>query len=123
MILRILSQGITCNYAYILINHSSCISCPETCNKCYYNETLKELKCLNCKSGYFLNPKNECISCGDHCSTCQFDERQNPICKGCFSGYMLTENNKCTSCPGICYSCKKMAKIYLNVLIIMIFMD
>ena len=97
----------SCDLGYTLFNYSSCISCPENCEICIYNQTLKYLECKTCKYGYFLNSKNKCVTCGDNCNSCELDTEKNPICKSCFSGYMLTEDNKCSiKCSENCSHCQ-----------------
>ena len=92
-----------CSSGYVKVN-DNCISCPNNCAACNYNDEDKSTQCYSCWSNYALNSEKECIYCGPNCQYCNIDKNNNPICVFCESGYTL-DDNKCWSCPTNCDQC------------------
>ena len=99
------SRNCFCDHPFILVNNSACVSCPEKCLKCQYNNITKKIECLKCNSGYIINSEKECTSCGEGCEYCFLNNGLEPICKACYSRIQLTEDKKCLLCPKNCNIC------------------
>ena len=91
-----------CNPGKIL-NGSSCISCPDNCDKCEYNKDTSSYKCLRCDTGYFLDQDQQCIKCEiTGCKYCDLDENRNQICLYCETNKIISEGKKCSDSLSYC---------------------
>ena len=113
-----------CNSYYTQSSHAICVSCPENCPYCKYNNITHKTECLRCDPGFTVNSKKKCTPCKEGCEYCFLNEDSEPICSLCFSRTFLSEDKKCLICPDNCKRCQldendqiKCIKCYdLNVL-------
>ena len=95
-----------CHSNYTQSSHSTCISCPENCPYCEYNQATQKTECLRCYPGFAVNSEKKCTSCGDGCEYCFLSEDSEPVCSLCFSRTFLSEDKKCLICPNNCKRCQ-----------------
>ena len=90
---RICSDNITdynsgqcwCNKYYTHNHNMVCVSCPENCTYCKYNEETKKEECLRCDQGYRINLEKTCSPCEEGCKYCFLNEDSKQVCSFCFS--------------------------------------
>ena len=101
-----------CYGGYRLIN-GKCLSCPENCETCHYEEISGHFVCDKCFSNSVMDQNKSCIHCPNDCSSCVFDTNKNLKCTSCNTYYSypynhyyaLNNNSLCKSCPYDCKGC------------------
>ena len=93
-----------CNPHYVKSNHSTCISCPDNCDYCEYNNATKEAECVKCNYQYTVNSQKTCTYCGDGCEICSINNNSEIVCEVC-SSRTFNEGGKCLACPNNCRFC------------------
>ena len=93
-----------CNNNFAYDGSTSCIECPDGCNKCKYNKESKKVECLNCFSNYVLNSYKNCTYCGEKCEHMDdnqlFHNRKSEV-------YYASSNNENNCSVDFCKTCVK----------------
>ena len=98
----------SCYGNYALKTQNSCISCPDYCRSCYYDQRANSAICTKCYDDYIITNKGKCARCPSHCEYiyCYYDPNSNLAkCSICDRGYAITKEGACSPCPSNCIYC------------------